>query len=191
MNAPPIDIPRLIRLVTFFCAIAAGALVYAVYDPQVDAAQSRLDDVQANLLSQEVALTAMPRLRLERAALARRYDTPFAKNPEAVFLRELAATVARHGLTLESTSVAQEPPGSPHAVHPALFKQTQVSLELRGTYAHLLAALADLSKGSAIVGIDAPALRRDGDALLASVPATIYEPSDSAGEQPWPQGTRP
>jgi hypothetical protein len=177
MNATPIDVPRLIRIATLLFAILAGALVYFAYDPQVDTAQGRLDDAQETLLSQDVAFGAMSRLRLERAVLERRYDTPFVKNPEAVFLRELASTVTRHGVTLVSTTVAPDAAVDASATRPALFKQTQVALELRGTYTHLLATVRDLSNGSAIVGVEAPTLRRDNGALLATIAATIYEPS--------------
>jgi hypothetical protein len=179
VNAAPVDVPRLIRIATLLFAILAGSLVYFAYQPQIDAAQLRLDDAEADLRSQDVALSETPRLRAERAMLARRYDTPFAKNPEAVFLRELASTVSRHDVSLVSTTVSADGPGAALAAHPALFKQTQVLLELRGKYGHLLATVRDLSIGSAIVGVEAPTIRRDGTALIASVPVTIYEPTDA------------
>jgi Tfp pilus assembly protein PilO len=179
MNAAPIDVPRLIRIASLLFAILAGALVYFAYQPQIDGLQTRLDDAEAQLRSEEVAFTEMPRLRAERFALAERYDALFEQNPEAVFLRELASTVHRHDVRLVATSVTPDATAEngPAAAHPALFKQTGVSLELRGTYAHLLGAIGDLSRGSEIVGVDPPTLRRDGDAVVASVPVTIYEPS--------------
>jgi hypothetical protein len=191
MNASPIDVPRLVRIATLLFAILAGTLVYFAYDPQVAAAQQRLDDAQANLLSGDVAVDAMNKLRSERTDLARRYDTPFVKNPEAVFLRELASTVARHGVTLVSTSVAQDPGTGQGGAHPALFKQTQVALELRGSYVHLLESVRDLSNGTAIVGVDAPTLRRDNGTLVASVPVTIYEPSEMRDEAGRSAGATP
>jgi hypothetical protein len=179
VSATPIDVPRLVRIATLLFAILAGSLVYFSYQPQIDAEQIRLDDAESDLRSQDVALSEMPRLRAERILLARRYDTPFAKNPEAVFLRELASTVARHDVSLVSTTVSGDAAATTVSAHPALFKQTQVLLELRGTYGHLLATVRDLSLGSAIVGVEAPTIRRDGNALIASVPVTIYEPSDA------------
>jgi Tfp pilus assembly protein PilO len=179
MNATPIDVPRLIRIATLLFAILAGALVCFAYQPQVDGLQAKLDDAEAQLRSEDVAFAEVPRLRAERAELAQRYDALFEQNPEAVFLRELASTVQRHDVGLVATSVTADATSENGAAHPALFKQTGVSLELRGTYAHLLAAIGDLSRGSEIVGVDPPTLRRDRDAVVATVPITIYEPSKS------------
>jgi hypothetical protein len=179
MNATPIDVPRLIRIATVLFAMLAGTCVYFFYEPQTEAAEVRLNDAQTSILSQDVAFGAMSRLRMELAALVRHYDTPFVRNPEAVFLRELASTATRHGVTLVSTSVAQDPTAEADASHPAFFRQTQVALELRGTYRNLLATVRDLSNGSAIVAVNPPTLRRDNGALLATIPVTIYEPSET------------
>jgi len=178
MSDTSIDVPRLIRIATLLLSILGGSLVYFTFAPQIDAATLRLDDAEANLRSQDVALSEMPRLRVEREQLVRRYETSFAKNPQAVFLRDLASTVARHDVALVSTNVSQQTVQNTNP-QAALFKETGVLLELRGAYRDLLGTVRDLSNGSAIVAVDSPAIRRDGNALIANVPVTIYEPSDA------------
>jgi hypothetical protein len=179
MNASAIDMPRLIRIATLLFAILAGSLAYLAYEPAVDALQTRLADTQAELRSEDVAFAEISRLRAERIALARRYDPIFAQNAQANFLRELSATVRRHDVALVSTSVAEDvnPATSPTPTLRALLRQTQASLELRGSYAHLLATVSDISRGSGIVGTGEPTLRRATGSIVATVPVTIYEPA--------------
>lgn len=174
---PTIDIARAIRIATFLGAALAGAIVYFAYEPQAAAAQQRIDDAQARLRSDEVAFSEVPHLRLERAELERRYSQLFGQNAEAVFLRELAATVRRHNVKLVTTSVSQDNSDAPPAVaRPASFSVSRVNLELRGSYRDLLAAIGDLSLGSAIIAVEPPSMRRDGDTIAATVRAVIYEP---------------
>jgi hypothetical protein len=182
MNAHPIDVPRLIRIATLLFAVLAGCLVYFAYEPFVDGAQTKLEDGQAELRSEDVAFAEIPRLRAERIALARRYDPIFALNAQASFLRELAQTVRRHNVTLVSTSVEPDasPLKDPATTLPALLRQRQVSLELRGTYPHLLATVAEVSRGPGIVGAAEPTLRRAEGAIVATVPVTLYEPAQGA-----------
>jgi hypothetical protein len=184
MSTQPVDVPRLIRIATLLFAILAGSLVYFAYEPSVDGAQTKLEDGQAQLRSEDVAFAEIPRLRAERGALSRRYDPIFALNAQASFLRELAQTVRRHHVTLVSTSVEADasPANEAATALPALLRQTHVSLELRGTYPHLLATVAEVSRGPNIVGAGEPALRRADGAIVATVPVTIYEPA---------QGTAP
>ncbi len=186
-----IDIGRALRIATFLCAALAGAFVYFAYEPQAAAAQQRVDDAQARLRSDEVAFSEMPHLRLERAELEHRYAQLFEQNAEAVFLRELASTVRRHGVMLATTSVSQDLDAPPTVAKPALFSANRVSLELRGTYRDLLGAIGDLSLGSEIVAVEPPSMRRDGSTIAATVRAVIYEPAHGgAGASEHGEGAR-
>jgi len=88
---------RLVRTATLLFGILAGALVYATFEPRVEAAQRRLDDDQSMLRSDDVAFAEVPRLRSERGQLAKRFAELLSENPEALFLRELSAVARRHG----------------------------------------------------------------------------------------------
>jgi Tfp pilus assembly protein PilO len=179
MNAgTAIDIPRLIRIVSVALAILAGALVFFHFEPQIDEANARVEDARSQLRSSEVLIAAVPRLRAERDRLRRRYEPVFEENPEAVFLRDLASVVRRHGDNVVSSSTGHTPSDSRTAS--GLFDHVALTLELRGTYRGLLAAIVDLSRGNEIVSVAAPSFRRDGRTLVASVPIEIFEPSGSA-----------
>jgi hypothetical protein len=172
-----VDVPRLIRIATLLFALLGGSIVYFTFAPAVDALQQRIDDAQQTLRSDEIAFSEVPHVRTERDELARRYARLFAQNPEAVFLRELSATVRGRRVTLLSTSVSRDPSGArPEATHSALLAPTLLQIELRGRYAQVLAAIGDLSLGSEIVDVAQPSLRSDGDAIIASIPVTIFEP---------------
>lgn len=178
MNATnAVDIPRLIRIATLLFTLLGGSIVYFAFAPSIDALQQRIDDGQATLRSDEVAFSEVPLVRAERDALARRYATLFGQNPEAVFLRELSSTVRRNGVALLSTTVTRDANGAKNeSPSSSLLAPTLLQIELRGSYAHVLGAIADLSLGSEIVNVGAPSLRRDDDAVIASVPVVIYEP---------------
>ena len=178
MNATAaVDVPRLIRIATFLFAVLAGTLVYLTFTPQIDAVQARLADAQATLASDRIAANEIPRTRLVRDGLAARYAPLFAQNAEAVFVRELTRVVARHGVTLVSTSVAQDTEAAHDDPQARLFDRTHVTVAMRGGYAGLLAAVGDLSTGSEIVNVEAPSLERDGARVTANVPVTIFEPA--------------
>lgn len=178
MNATnAIDVPRLIRIATLLFTLLGGSIVYFTFAPTIDALQQRIDDAQATLRSDEVAFSEVPHVRIERDALARRYAALFGQNPEAVFLRELSSTVRRNGVSLLSTTVTRDTSGpKPASPVTSLLAPTLLQIELRGSYSHVLAAIAEVSLGSEIVNVRAPSLRRDGDAVIASIPVTIYEP---------------
>jgi len=178
MSARPSDGPRMLRTATLIFSLLAGAVVYFAYQPQIDVLASRLQDDESELRSGDIAFSELPRLRRERAALARRYDGAFAHAAEATFLRDLASTVRRHDVTLVSTSVVQDTTAGPNGSNKTLLEATHATLELRGRYVDLLAAVADLSAGADMVGVEAPALHRDGSSIVASVPVTLYEPEE-------------
>lgn len=171
-----IDIARLIRLATVLFAVAAGFGVYLTFSPQIDAMQQRVDDNNSELRSDEVALSNAVPLHVERATLSKRYAALVAQNPQAVFVRELATTVHRNGVSLVTTSITPEPADTERAPG-ALFSKTHLSVSLRGTYRRLLATIGDLSMGSEIVEVLAPNLTREGTGTIAAtVPLNIYEP---------------
>ncbi len=191
MNATnAIDIPRLIRIATLLFTLLGGSIVYFTFAPSVDALQQRIDDAQATLRSDEVAFSEVPHVRVERDALAHRYATLFGQNPEAVFLRELSSTVRRNRVALLSTSVSRDANGPKPQPLSSLLAPTALQIELRGSYAHVLAAIGDLSLGSEIVNVAAPSLRRDDDAVIASIPVTIYEPGSQNASMDDPSGRR-
>jgi Tfp pilus assembly protein PilO len=169
----PIDVPRLIRIASVACAILAGALVYLRFEPDLDATRAQIDDARDELRSEDVVFADVPRLRSERAALRERYARLFLQNPEAVFLRDLDAAVRRHGVEVVSSRAGRATQAPVTTTAPP---QIPLTLELRGSYRDLLATIVDLSRGDEIVEVDAPSLRRDGDALIASVPVAVFEP---------------
>jgi hypothetical protein len=59
-----------------------------------------------------------------------------------------------------------------------------MQLELHGEYRSLLSAISDLSRGTVVVDVGLPAIRRDGTALLATIPLEIGEPAQDDGKQP-------
>ncbi len=181
MNAP-IDVRRLIRIATFLFCVVAATLVYLSFAPQIDASGERIDAAQSQLNSDESSFSELGVLRSERDSLARRYARLFAQNPEAVFLRGLASDVARHGVTLVATTetrdTSSQPANAPDAGSAA--EKTVLSVEMRGHYRNLLAAIGELSLGPEIVRVDMPTLRRDGADVTALVPVTIFEPTAHA-----------
>ncbi len=182
MNAP-IDVRRLIRIATFLFCVVAAMLVYLSFAPQIDASGERIDAAQSQLNSDESSFSELGVLRSERDTLARRYARLFAQNPEAVFLRGLASDVARHGVTLVATTEtrdtsSQAAANDPEAGSPG--EKTLLSVEMRGHYRNLLAAIGELSLGPEIVRVDMPTLRRDGADVTALVPVTIFEPTAHA-----------
>ncbi len=176
MNQGESGLTRLIRTATLLFGILAGALVYATFEPRVDATQRQLDNDESMLRSDEVAFAEVPRLRSECDQLAKRYAELFSENPEALFLRELSAVARRHGVTIVSTSLASDQAGS-RSASGTFFQRTPMQVELRGRYRNLLTAIADLSLGSAVIDVGNPSIRRDGGALLAAIPITIDEPA--------------
>lgn len=182
-SAARINIPRLIRIATFIFAIAAAAGVFLTYQPQIEAVQQRIDDNNNELRSDEVAFHEAAALRGERAKLATRYASLFAQDPQAVFVRELATTVHRNGVTLVSTTVTPDDASEVRGAA-TLFSKTRLSLELHGSYRRLLAAIADLSMGLEIVEVRAPSLARDSGSVVAKVPVVIYEPLRSVQAAP-------
>jgi Tfp pilus assembly protein PilO len=181
MNSP-IDVRKLIRIATVLLSIVATSFVYFSFAPDVDAATMRVDQAQLQLDSDTSTASHLGMLREERSALASRYAHLFAQNPEAVFLRGLAADVARHGIALVSTAETRDVPSAataPASTTPAN-DRTQLVIELRGSYRQLLAAIGELSLGPEIVRVDAPTLKRDGGSVIATIPVTIFEPAARA-----------
>lgn len=176
MTAPRIDVGRLIRIVTLLLSVAAVASVYAAYAPRIDALLARIDDGREELRSDEVARREATRLRAERVDLARTYAPLLSQNAEAVFVRELATMVRRRGVTLVSTNAASD--SGSHEGEPAgaSFSRVRLTVDLRGSYRALLATVAELSTGSEIAEVGEPNLRRDGDAIAATIPVVVYEP---------------
>jgi hypothetical protein len=175
-TSAPIDGTRMLRATTLIVSLLSCTGIYCAYQPQIDALALRLQDDESELRSGDIAFSELPRLRVEQAVLARRYRGAFERAGEATFLRHLASTVRGHNVTLVSTSVAQDTTAGSNGSNRTLFEATHATLELRGRYVDLLAAVADLSAGAEMVGVDTPALRRDGDAIVASVPVTLSEP---------------
>lgn len=170
-----IDVARLIRTATLLVGLACASAVYATFQPQIDFLQQRIDENNSQLRSDEVAQSTAGTLRRERSDLATRYATLVAQNPQAVFVRELAALVRRHAVALVSTTVAAAAPND--APEPgALFSKTRLSIVMSGPYRRLLAAVSDLSNGSEIVEVLPPSLARDGADVVATIPLDIYEP---------------
>jgi hypothetical protein len=177
VNSSQINVPRLIRIATLLFAVLLGSIVYFHFQVRVDAMQYRIDDAEAALRSGEVAASEMGHLRDERDALASRYARRLNSNAQAIFLRELIALVQARDVTLVATSLSRAKPTRGNADGPELLTPTHVTLELRGTYRNLLLLIAALSTGSEIVAVEPPDMRRDGTAVMASVPVTIYEPA--------------
>jgi Tfp pilus assembly protein PilO len=182
-----IDVRRLVRIVAVLSCIVAAFVVFFTFAPDVDAASLRLDQASLQLNSDSSAFYQLGLLRAQRDQLSKRYARLFEQNPEAVFLRSLASDVARHGLTLVSTAESQDTHGVPQPQGSTATEKfgdkTTLTIEMRGSYRNLLAAIGELSIGSEIVRVDSPTLRREGDAIDAVVPVSIYEPTAHAPQQ--------
>lgn len=177
ISSTPIDVSRTMRLATLLLAVAAAAVVYVVDEPRVGALQERIDDAATALRSEEIAANEASRLRDERDVLASRYAPLFAQNAEALFLHDvLTLTRARHVRILATSLGASEPERTSDGGH-VPFVKTHGTLELRGGYRNLLQVVAELSTGFAIVAVETPAFRRDGEAVVATIPVTILAPA--------------
>jgi hypothetical protein len=183
MTATPVNVSRMIRIATLLLTLLAGSLVYCAYEPSIGALDTQLDDAESELRSDDVAFSEIPRLRAERAELASRYDEPFRRSEDAAFLGAVAAAVKRHDVVLLSTTVAADEPAATETVdRRPHFRRTSLSLELHGSYSHLLATIADLSGAADIARVGIAALRRDGAAITASIPVTLVEPMQGGPE---------
>jgi hypothetical protein len=174
VNDSQTDVPRLIKIATLLFGVLAGTLVYCGFEPKVDAAQRTLEDDEAMLRSDEVVFGAIPGLRLKRDQLAKRYAGLFNENPEAAFLRELSTLARLRRVTVVSAALSTDP-SEPGSGNRTLFHRTAMQLELHGEYRDLLLATSDLSRGTAVVNVGLPSIRRDGAALLATIPLEIGE----------------
>ena len=182
MSANQTNVARLIKIATLLFGILAGSLVYLTFEPKVDVAQRTLQDDESMLRSDEVVFSAVPGLRLERAQLAKRYAGLFSENAEALFLRDLSTLARLHDVSVVSASLSTDPPPASR-LPGTLFQRTAMQLELHGEYRNLLAAISDLSHGTAVVNVGLPSIRRDGAALLATIPLQIDEPARNGGQR--------
>jgi Tfp pilus assembly protein PilO len=178
MSRTTIDVSRIVRIVSVGLAILAGASVYVSYEPQVESLRTRVDEARADVRSGDIVLADRERLRTERAAFERRYARLFAQNPQAVFLRELSATAGRHGIDVVGSASGHARLDSRDETV-GTFKRVALTLQLRGSYRNLLAAIAEISQGNEIVAVEVPSLQRDGDSIVASVPVAIFEPGSN------------
>lgn len=179
MNATArINVPRLIRLTTIACALAACALVATGFRPRFDELRNVVTERERQLRADEVSFAELARLHRQRPELAARYAAAFRANAPAVFLRELAWILRRHGVTLTSTTVAPEPSRKVSAEgYRSAFVASQLNIELYGNYRSIVAAIGDLSSGTELVRVGSPSLHRAGALLEAIVPLSVYEPT--------------
>jgi Tfp pilus assembly protein PilO len=178
-----------IGIATFLFGVLAAVLVYVACEPQAEGLARRLDDLELELRSDDVAFAEIPRLRRERDELAARYAPLFAQDAQAVFVRELATALRRHGLTLLATSLASNATSADPTAGQVPLRQIHLSLQIRGDYRALLAVTSELSQSAELVGVSAPSLRRDRGALVGTVPVTIYEPLQASTEDQQPHVT--
>ena len=184
-----VDVRRLIRIATVLFCVIAAFLVYFTFNPDVDAAALRVDQAELQLNSDRNTSFNLRALADARNTLSNRYAKLFAQNPEAVFIRGLAADVTRHGVTLVSTTDTKAETAPNGSVQPASASaqgdaaaapagdRTVINVSLRGSYRSLLATIGELSLGPEIVRVDAPTLSRDKGTVDALVPVTIFEPN--------------
>lgn len=184
-----IDVKRLVRIVAVLACVLAGCVVYVTFDPDATAASARVDRAELQLDSDRTAAYDIRALRNERDSLANQYAKLFEQNPEAVFIRALAADAARHGVTLVSTSESKNqatlsagPVQSGEQSGPFAARQASVIVSLRGTYRNLLATIGELSIGPEIVRVDPPTLVRERASITATIPVTLLEPTAGGPE---------
>ena len=183
-----IDVRRLIRVATLALCVVVASVVYFTFAPDVDSASLRVEQALSQVQSDRSTAYRVDALRQARKTLSSRYARLFAQNPEAVFLGDLSTNVARHGLALVSVSEAHDPVGQiatapPDPSTPSAGQRIALTVEMRGTYRNLLAAIEQLSFGPEIVRVDAPTLRRDGSDVAAMIPVTIFAPATRATSQ--------
>lgn len=174
-----IDVGRIVKLATLLVACAAGVLIYLARTPEIDTASARLASTESMLRSGDVAIAEIPAMRKSRDVLAARYHDRLAQNAETSFLGELGRLAIHEHVTIVRTSAPDS--AIPRAATAAgAFVATPLSVELRGSYRHVLTTIARLSAGSAIVRVDAPNVTRVEGDVDATVPVVIYEPNAMA-----------
>jgi hypothetical protein len=182
----------LARTLTVALAATAALLVVLRFEPRIGALARSVSDGEALLRNDEVAFATEPQLRDERAGLRRTLRSFLTVPPETAFVRDLSRIARRRHVRILSSSFQRASeagvprsgglrPGAPlgaAAGQPphGRMGELHAALSLEGGYADLLEAIADLSRGDALVSVETPTIRRSAVALVAEVPVTLYEP---------------
>jgi hypothetical protein len=167
------------KALTVVLSLAAVLLTCLRFEPRIAVAQRARNDAGQMLRNDEVAFASAPLLRSERNALSREVGALLLGQPEATFVRDLARIVRRRHVRVVSTSFQHAPEArkTPAASGSRMrMEREQGSLALEGSYASLLEAIADLSRGGALISVGTPSIRRSATALIALVPLTLFEP---------------
>jgi hypothetical protein len=169
----------LTRVLTLAVALATVSSVVLSFEPRIAAVQLSLSDTEQLLHNDEIAFASTPLLRSERNALREQVGNLLIGQPEDAFVQDLGRIARRRRIRIVSTSF-QRAPGvrRTETTRPARSRMDEEhgSLVLEGSYANLLEAIADLSRGNALVSVAEPSLRRSASSLISVVPLTLFEP---------------
>jgi len=172
------------KAATLVLSLAAVLLICLRFEPRIAEAQRARNDASQLLRNDEVAFASAPLLRSERGALRREVGGLLVGQPEAAFVRDLARIARRRHVRVVSTSFQHAPEVRKTTAAGGSrlrMEQEHGSLSLEGSYAGLLEAIADLSRGDALISVGTPSIRRDATALIALVPLTLFEPPRGPG----------
>ncbi len=167
------------RGLTLAAMMATVLSVVLYFEPRIAAVQLSLSDTEQLLRNDEIAFASTPLLRSERNALREQVGKLVMGQPEDTFVQDLARIARLQRIRIVSTSF-QRVPGVPRTgiMRPARPRMDEEhgSLVLEGSYANILEAIADLSRGNALVSVAEPSVRRSAGSLVSVVPLTLFEP---------------
>jgi hypothetical protein len=173
----------LARGLTLAVTVATVLSVVFYFEPRIAAVQLSLSDTEQLLHNDEVAFANTPLLRSERNALREQVGKLLREQPEDTFVQDLGRIARRRRIRVVSTSFQRAPQHAPEVrgtgmTRPARRRMDEEhgSLVLEGSYANLLEAIADLSRGNALVSVAEPSVRRSANSLISVVPLTLFEP---------------
>jgi hypothetical protein len=178
-----IDGGRLIKIASALVALASAALVFFATEPALGALEVQADEARATLRSDAVVLGSDGVLRAQRYHLKRRFAHLFQHDAEGVFLGDADGAASRHGTSIVSVTTATVDGRDTAAPRVVPFGHADLTLQFRGAYGALLETIADVSRGREIVAVRSASIRREGDALIATVPVTLYDPAASTDER--------
>ncbi len=172
------SIVRLIRTSAVACAIATAAVIYLSNESKISALSNRLEEANAVLRSDDIALASIGRVRSQRDLLRRRYAPMLRRGVEAAFIRDLDTNVRRHGAEVMSTTSQRDGVDGSAELGETEMRRIDLTIELRGSYRNLLSTIAAISAGNQVVDVRSVSLRRADADIIARVPISLFEASE-------------
>jgi hypothetical protein len=176
VSDPRFDAGSGLRAALAFAALALAVGITGMIEPDVRAAQERVEDARLTLRSDAIAFANAERLRAERSRLSARFARTFEIDPQAQILRRLSAALQRHGVTFTSTQNGAVVPAATSGARTE-FEDVRLSLELRGSYRGVLMVMDELARDCELARVDSASLHRAGDGLSARLAIALLRPA--------------